>query len=269
MPGAELRSATLRDSQQGAVRKGGQRCAPLRTPARQKPTKAHEGGRGFACVPLPEVPLRPGRVQSALRFLSADAQAAVTRGLRDVSRAGKRRDWLEWRRCRSAAACHLSRKSGGSRINAQDPSGSVSRIGERSSSAWVASRVALLAEIGLMLSAKCPWKYEDALEHFEGFFSSAPGLQFLRPGSAPNLTTLCCSSSLWPLRHHPSVARERQQAAQAMPSPRLAWCGSAATRCGCCATPRSRDPRTVIPACWNCSTPKATAFVMAAWSGSR
>ena len=43
--------------------------------------------------------------------------------------------------------------------------------------AWVA----LLAEIGLMLECKkCPWKYEDALEHFEGFFSSLPwSLQFL------------------------------------------------------------------------------------------
>ena len=40
---------------------------------------------------------------------------------------------------------------------------------------------ALLAEIGVMLECKkCPWKYEDALEHFEGFFSSLPwSLQFL------------------------------------------------------------------------------------------
>jgi hypothetical protein len=43
--------------------------------------------------------------------------------------------------------------------------------------AWVA----VLAEIGVMLECKkCPWKYEDALEHFEGFFSSLPwSLQFL------------------------------------------------------------------------------------------
>lgn len=43
--------------------------------------------------------------------------------------------------------------------------------------AWVA----LLAEIGVMLECKkCPWKYEDALQHFEGFFSSLPwSLQFL------------------------------------------------------------------------------------------
>ena len=43
--------------------------------------------------------------------------------------------------------------------------------------AWVA----LLAEIGVMLECKkCPWKYEDALELFEGFFSSLPwSLQFL------------------------------------------------------------------------------------------
>jgi hypothetical protein len=40
---------------------------------------------------------------------------------------------------------------------------------------------ALLAEIGVMLECKkCPWKYEDALEHLEGFFSSLPwSLQFL------------------------------------------------------------------------------------------
>ena len=43
--------------------------------------------------------------------------------------------------------------------------------------AWVA----LLAEIGVMLECKkCPWKYEDALELFEGFFGSLPwSLQFL------------------------------------------------------------------------------------------
>jgi hypothetical protein len=43
--------------------------------------------------------------------------------------------------------------------------------------AWVA----LLAEIGVMLECKkCPWKYEDALQFFEGFFSSLPwSLQFL------------------------------------------------------------------------------------------
>ena len=43
--------------------------------------------------------------------------------------------------------------------------------------AWVA----FLAEAGVMLECKkCPWEYEDALEHFEGFFSSLPwSLQFL------------------------------------------------------------------------------------------
>jgi hypothetical protein len=40
---------------------------------------------------------------------------------------------------------------------------------------------AFLAEIGVMLECKkCPWKYQDALELFEGFFSSLPwSLQFL------------------------------------------------------------------------------------------
>ena len=43
--------------------------------------------------------------------------------------------------------------------------------------AWVA----FLAEAGVMLECKkCPWKYEDALQHFEGFFSSLPwSVQFL------------------------------------------------------------------------------------------
>ena len=43
--------------------------------------------------------------------------------------------------------------------------------------AWVA----FLAEIGVMFECKkCPWEYEDALQHFEGFFSSLPwSLQFL------------------------------------------------------------------------------------------
>jgi len=43
--------------------------------------------------------------------------------------------------------------------------------------AWVA----VLAEIGVMLECRqCPWKFEYARQHFEGFFSSLPwSLQFL------------------------------------------------------------------------------------------
>ena len=42
--------------------------------------------------------------------------------------------------------------------------------------AWIA----FLAEIGVMIEWGDPWKYEGALQHFEGFFSSLPwSLRFL------------------------------------------------------------------------------------------